>query len=155
MADMLVKLYSLPVIKSGAMEKIGINIRRPLSSEKSRIVDWVRKHFSPAWADECEVTFSHQPISTYIAIAEGEIVGFAAYDAACKNFFGPTGVMEGFRGKGIGEDLLLQALVAMRDQGYAYGIIGGVGPAEFYTRVAGAVLIDGSEPGIYYNPLKK
>ncbi len=155
MADMLVRLYSLQSIDPGSMKKIGITIRRPLSSEKSRVVDWVQNHFSQGWADECEVTFSNMPVSTYIAVAEGEIAGFASYDAVCRNFFGPTGVHKGFRGKGIGEALLLQALSAMKEQGYAYGIIGGVGPADFYTKAVGAVLIDGSEPGIYSNPLKK
>ena len=62
-------------IDSRAMKKTGITIRRPLSSEKSRVVDWVRKHFSQGWADECEVTFSNMPVSTYIAVAEKEIVG--------------------------------------------------------------------------------
>lgn len=155
MADMLVRLYSLQSIDPGSMKKIGITIRRPLSSEKSRVVDWVQNHFSQGWADECEVTFSNMPVSTYIAVAEGEIAGFASYDAVCRNFFGPTGVHKGFQGKGIGEALLLQALSAMKEQGYAYGIIGGVGPADFYTKAVGAVLIDGSEPGIYSNPLKK
>ena len=155
MADMVVKLYSLPEVNSRAMKKIGITIRRPLSSEKSRVIDWVQNHFSQGWADECEVTFSHSPVSTYIAVANGEIAGFASYDAACRNFFGPTGVLKEFRGKGIGEALLLQALTAMREQGYAYGIIGGVGPAEFYTKAVGAIIIEGSEPGIYKNPLNK
>ena len=155
MSDMLVKLYSLRSIEPEAMKKIGITIRRPLSSEKSSTVEWVRKHFSSGWADECEVTFSYRPVSTYIAVAEGKIVGFASYDAVCRNFFGPTGVMEEYRGKGIGEGLLLQALAGMREQGYAYAIIGGVGPADFYTKIAGATLIEGSEPGIYFNPLIK
>lgn len=155
MADMLVKLYSLPGKKTAVMEKIGVIIRRPLPSEKSRVTKWVERHFTSGWADECEVTFSHSPVSSYIAVLEGEIIGFASYDAACRNFFGPTGVEEDSRGKGIGEALLLQALTAMREQGYAYGIIGGIGPADFYTRTVGAVLIEGSDPGIYGNQLKK
>lgn len=155
MADMLVKLYSLPEMNPGTMENIGVIIRRPHSSEKSRVINWVREHFTNGWADECDITFSHSPISTYIALVEGEVVGFASYDAACRNFFGPTGVLEGFRGRGIGEALLLQALSAMREQGYGYGIIGGVGPADFYAKAVGAVLIEGSEPGIYSNPLTK
>jgi len=37
----------------------------------------------------------------------------------------------------------------MRAQGYAYAIIGGVGPQDFYAKTVGAVLIDGSSPGVY------
>ena len=56
---------------------------------------------------------------------------------------------ESFRGRGIGKALLLESLQGMRSQGYAYGIIGGVGPAEFYRLACGATLIPGSDPGIY------
>jgi predicted N-acetyltransferase YhbS len=58
-------------------------------------------------------------------------------------------VEETLRGKGIGKALLLECLIAMKAQGYAYGIIGGVGPARFYEKAVGAVLIEGSNPGIY------
>ena len=54
-----------------------------------------------------------------------------------------------FRGQGIGRALLLAALQAIRDQGYAYAIIGGVGPAEFYEKAVDALLIPKSTPGIY------
>ncbi len=33
--------------------------------------------------------------------------------------------------------------------GYAYAVIGGVGPAEFYEKVCGAFAIPGSERSIY------
>ncbi|MCK7506256.1 MAG: hypothetical protein MZV70_20760 [Desulfobacterales bacterium] len=35
----------------------------------------------------------------------------------------------------------------MRDDGYAYAIIGGVGPAAYYAKTVGATLIEGSSPG--------
>jgi len=41
----------------------------------------------------------------------------------------------------------------MAGMGYGYAIIGGVGPADFYTKVAGAVEIEGSSPGIYRDRL--
>ena len=50
---------------------------------------------------------------------------------------------------GSGGAGLFAALHAQKAQGYAYAIIGGVGPAEFYARAVGAVLIEGSQPGIY------
>jgi predicted N-acetyltransferase YhbS len=53
------------------------------------------------------------------------------------------------RGRGIGRALLLAALQAQKDQGYAYAIIPGVGPAEYYAKAVGATLIEGSSPGIY------
>jgi predicted N-acetyltransferase YhbS len=94
------------------------------------------------------------PVSCIVAVRGSEVIGFAAYDVACRNFFGPTGVDEGERGKGVGRALLLAALHAQRAQGYAYAIIGGVGPAEYYVRAVGAQLIDGSTPGIYADMLR-
>ena len=53
------------------------------------------------------------------------------------------------RNKGVGKALLFACLEDMRAQGFAYAIIGGVGPAEFYAKTVGAVAIEGSAPGIY------
>jgi GNAT superfamily N-acetyltransferase len=151
MQDMLVRLYDLPdhsgIIRS--LRKDGITIRRALAAEKSIVIDWVTQHFGTGWASETEVSFSYQPVACFIATENAKIVGFGCYDSAYRNFFGPTGVEESLRGKGIGKALLLECLIAMKAQGYAYGIIGGVGPARFYEKAVGAVLIEGSNPGIY------
>lgn len=37
----------------------------------------------------------------------------------------------------------------MRDEGYAYAIVGSVGPVNFYEKTVSAVMIDGSDPSIY------
>jgi hypothetical protein len=37
----------------------------------------------------------------------------------------------------------------MREMGYAYAVIGGVGPAEYYEKVCDAFVIPGSEVGVY------
>lgn len=151
MADMIVKLYDLPDASSqlAELEKQGVIIRRALAPEKHIVLGWIEEHFSNAWASECDVAFSHQPVGCFLAIEEKQIIGFACYEATCKNFFGPTGVSENQRGRGIGKALLFAALYAMRHEGYAYAIIGGVGPAEFYEKAVGAKLIEDSAPGIY------
>ncbi|MBM3442249.1 MAG: GNAT family N-acetyltransferase [Bacteroidetes bacterium] len=151
MQDMLVKLYELPdyTVLKKKLEDDEIVFRRPLAAEKSILVNWVKKNYGSGWASEVEVSFGYQPISSFIAIKENLIIGFATYNAAYQNFFGPTAVEEIHRGKGIGKILLMDCLDAMRAQGFAYAIIGGVGPAEFYTKSVGAELIKGSNPGIY------
>jgi GNAT superfamily N-acetyltransferase len=151
MQDMLVRLYDLPDHKEiiSSLHNEGIIIRKALAAEKSIVIDWVSKHFGTGWASETEVSFSYQPVACFIATQNESVVGFACYDSAYRNFFGPTGVEEALRGKGIGKALLMECLLAMKAQGYAYGIIGGVGPAEFYKKAVGAVLIEGSNPGIY------
>ena len=64
------------------------------------------------------------------------------------------GVLETMQGRGIGKALLLACLWGLREMGYVYGIIGGVGPIEFYRKTVGASMIDDSTPGIYTNLLK-
>ena len=153
MPDMIVRLYALPSLEDAlAAVADGVRVRRPLSFEKPQVVDWAREHFE-AWAPEIESTFGRLPISCFVAVRNARILGFAAYDATCKNFFGPTGVLEGERRRGIGRALLLAALHAQRAQGYAYSIIGGVGPTEYYAKAVGAELIAGSSPGIYAGTL--
>lgn len=151
MQDMLVKLYALPNHQPllNELEKSGIAIRRPLAAEKSIVVEWVKINFGEGWASETDVSFSYQPITCFIAIYNGNLIGFGCYDACYRNFFGPTGVAEPHRGKSVGKALLFECLQGMRSQGYAYAIIGGVGPARFYEKACGATLIDGSDPGIY------
>ena len=89
------------------------------------------------------------PVSCFIAVKDGALVGFACHEATAKGFFGPTGVDDSCRGKGIGQALLVRTLLDMREQGYAYAVIGGAGPTGFYERTVGATAIAGSVPGIY------
>ncbi|MGI6704707.1 MAG: GNAT family N-acetyltransferase [Clostridia bacterium] len=151
MPDMLVRLYDLPDSRPimEEMRKVGIEIRHPIPPEKHIVLDWVRREFSEGWASECGVSFIHQPVACFIALERGKIVGFACYEATCRNFFGPMGVKESCRGRGIGKALLLASMEAMKAMGYAYAIIGGAGPVSFYQKSVGAVAIDGSVPGIY------
>ena len=151
MSDMLVKLYELPdeTALLTQLNDEGIQLRRAMAPDKFRVVDWVNTHSGVSAAGECDVCFSNRPVSCFIATMDAEIIGYACYDATCKNFFGPTRVLDEHRGKGIGKVLLFRSLRAMRDEGYAYAIIGSVGPAEFYAKCVGAVLIEGSKPGIY------
>jgi GNAT superfamily N-acetyltransferase len=153
MPDMLVKLYELPD-SSALYKKLadqGIRIIRPMTPNKTKVVEWVREHFRDGWADEISAAFTHFPVSCFIAYDENEkkILGFAGYDCTYKDFFGPTGVDETQRGKGIGGALFLRCMEAMRDEGYGYAIIGSAGPVDFYNKMSGATVIEGSSPGIY------
>lgn len=152
MPDMLVKLYALPPLEPALEEQRAnrILIRRGLVPEKSLVTRWVGEHFGEYWVNETEIAFTHQPVSCFLALDEaGDLIGFGCYNATFKGFFGPTGVSEAGRGKGTGKALLLACLHAMYAEGFAYGIIGGVGPAEFYAKAAGATLIEESTPGPY------
>lgn len=170
MTDMLVKLYALPEVTPllNALHQNGVEIRRPHPSEKHILAGWVRQHFQESWAVGCEVALEHRPVSCYIAIEKSQdfvpsdnpyelpkevLVGFACYDVASKGMFGAMGVKEDYRERGIGTGLLLECLHAMKEEGYAYAVIGWVASIDFYARAAGATVIPDSEPGIFRGKL--
>jgi GNAT superfamily N-acetyltransferase len=157
MPDMLVNLLRLPPSDSmlDELRRAGVVVRRAQVWELTPVREFIVRHFSLAWADEIAPGFAHQPVTVYVALREGCLVGFAAYECTRKNFFGPTGVVESERGRGVGRALLVASLRGLYELGYAYAVIGGVGPAEFYERAAGARLIPDSTPGVYADPLRK
>ena len=151
MPDLLVNLLKLPALA----ESHEFVIRPAQPFELSAVHSFVATNFSTSWADEISVGFARQPVSVYIATIQRELVGFAGYECTRRGFFGPTGVIESARGKGIGKSLLLAALSGLREMGYVYGIIGGAGPVDFYQKTVGAIIIPDSDPGIYVDALKR
>ena len=156
MPDMLVNLLRLPPVERALeeMRAAGVVVRRAQPWELTQVREFVTDNFKQAWADEISVGFARQPVTVFVALREGRLVGFAAYECTRRNFFGPTGVLERERGRGVGRALLLAALGGLRELGYAYAVIGGVGPADFYERAVGARLIPDSSPGVYADPLR-
>jgi hypothetical protein len=155
MIDMLVRLYDLPETASlyADIAGKGVTLRRARAFEKHTVANFARSHFSEKWVSEVEVALSRQPVSCFIATRDKQILGFACYETTQRGFFGPTGVLESARGLGLGKALLFKALEGLRDLGYAYAIIGGVGPREFYAKTCGAIEIPGSDPGTYIDLL--
>ncbi len=155
-SDMLVKLYELPdpgpIVKQ--VEAGGVRVFVPLMSQRVKVMEWVREKFGDSWAEECGACFFRQPVSCYIAVDDGKVIGFSCYVSPVKYFFGPLGVDESYRGRGIGKALTLLCLNEMKHQGFGYAIIGYVGPAKFYEECCGATVIEDSFPGVFANQLK-
>jgi GNAT superfamily N-acetyltransferase len=169
MSDLLVRLYDLPPLTPAvdAVDRQGIEVRRALAVERPHVVRFAREHGSEGWAAECEAAFARVPVACFIAVELGietsavlgsrvgdQLIGFACYEATCRDFFGPELVHPQHRGRGVGKALLLAALHAMRAEGYAYAIIGWASSIDFYRKAVGATVIEGSTPGIYGRPLK-
>jgi predicted N-acetyltransferase YhbS len=133
---------------------VAAEVRVALPPEQHIIKDWVRANFSEYWVSEVTAAMAHQPPGCLIAIVDGQLVGFACYDATARGFFGPTGVAEDQRGKKIGLALLSHTLQAMKARGYAYAIIGSVGPQEFYANAVGAMPIASDKEDIYQGMLR-
>lgn len=157
MPDMLVPLLKLPPLEPvlDAMRSQNVIIRRAHPFEITPIREFILAEFGAGWADEVTPCYSRQPVSLYIALRSGKVIGFGAYEATCRNFFGPTGVAQAERGRGIGTALLLACLWGLREMGYAYGIIGGAGPTAFYEKTVNATVIPDSVPGIYAHPIQR
>lgn len=155
MSDLLVKLYELPPLAPvlAELSDRGVRIRRAIVPEKPWVLAWVRTRW-PQWEAEVEAAFARSPVGCFIAQRDQRLTGFACHDATFPNFFGPEGVDADAQGQGIGRGLLLSALHAQREQGYAYSIIGASGPVAFYARTVGAVEIAGSSPGLYAGMLR-
>ena len=150
MPDLLVNLLKLPPRED--TEKF--ILRRAQPFELTPVRNFVAENFSRTWADEISVGFARQPISVFVATIDRELAGFAGYECTRRGFFGPTGVIEAARGKGVGKALLLASLEALREMGYVYAVIGAAGPVRFYQKTVGAIIIPDSEPGIYTDLLK-
>lgn len=149
--DLLVNLLKLPLIDEGPREFL---VRRAQPFEISVVRRFVGENFSANWADEISVGFARQPISVFVATMDRELIGFAAYECTRRGFFGPMGVVDSAKDKGVGKSLLLAALLALREMGYVYAVIGAAGPVRFYQKTVGAIVIPDSEPGIYTDLLK-
>jgi GNAT superfamily N-acetyltransferase len=155
MSDLLVRLYDLPPFEAEEkVAKAGIVVRRAIPPERHVILDWIETHFSKPWVSEAAVGLSALPVTCWVAVKDGELLGFACHDTTAKGFFGPTGVLESARGQGIGEALLIATLRGMREAGYGYAVIGDPGPVAFYQKRLDAMEIPKSKPGVYAGMLR-
>ena len=152
MPDLLVNLLTVPSL--GRLHDDDVSIRRAQPFEITPVRKFIAENFSVAWADEISVGFANKPVSVVIATRQGRVIGFAGYECTRKAFFGPTGVIESERGRGIGTALLIASFWGLRELGYVYAIIGGAGPVKFYQDAVGAIVIPDSVPGIYTDLLK-
>ena len=144
MSDYLVDLYKLN--DEQYPEINGVRFVRVLSPNSDMVVKFVEENFSKFWASEVKASLYKNNPSCFIAVRGTQIVGFAAYDATCKGFFGPTGVLQSERGNGIGSVLLRLCLKAMKEEGYAYAVIGSSSDraVKFYQRNCNAIEIPDS-----------
>jgi GNAT superfamily N-acetyltransferase len=154
--DMLIKLFASSGTPAAwtAPVPTDISISKPIGPEFLAVEQWVAAHMPAPWLSEARVALANRPITLFIAKLGTELLGFSCYDATARGFVGPIGVLESARGKGIGAALLLACLHDMRSAGYGYAIAGYVGAPEFFRRVAGAVEIPDSTPGLYANMLR-
>ncbi|MDR2703984.1 MAG: GNAT family N-acetyltransferase [Cellulomonadaceae bacterium] len=159
MTDMIVPLMHLDYQPDQKLIDDGFVIRRAHIVDKKKILDFVSANFnrSASWMAETEMGLHQSPPTVFVASKGQQIVGFSCYNTTGKGFFGPVGVDPAFRGLNLGKELLLVGLDGLKNDGYAYGIIGWVSGTKFYADQCGAIEIPGSEPqnSIYANVLSQ
>src|SRR5579884_467301 len=114
-----------------AAARAGARLRR-VDGPDPRLEAWIDAAFPASWWSS-EVRRG----SAWVAEVDGAIAGFAAFGArglrypwlrrwherADVGIFGPYGVAEAHRKRGIGEPLLTAALCGLREAGYARALI--------------------------------
>lgn len=137
-ADLSQDAFDTTAQESALAEK-GIEIRRAIMGDVEDIERFLQKHW-PAWIPEVQRSLLNYPISLHLALLDGRVIAFSAYD--CNNFntgwFGPMGTDPEFRGMGIGGVLLRRCLADIKAQGHRFATIPWVGPIAFYLHYAGA-----------------
>jgi GNAT superfamily N-acetyltransferase len=117
----------------------GFRVRRAETVDYDRAMALLQQYWPP-WRAEVHRAFTNEPITLHLALQNGQLLGFAAYD--CNNvglaWFGPMGTVPAVRGQGLGGVLLRRCLRDHKAQGHDTAIIPWVGPVGFYARFAGA-----------------
>ncbi|MES9829111.1 MAG: GNAT family N-acetyltransferase [Candidatus Thiodiazotropha sp.] len=153
--DMLIKLFNMDIDWSFISQQAErqVTIRKPIGPDRSAVHSWAEKHFPQTWLGEFQHALNNTPCSCFIAQRESSLLGIACYDATALGYFGPLGVVGSARGNGIGSSLTRACLLDMRLKGYGYAVVGMAGMPDFYRKVANAVEIPNSSPGIYQSTL--
>lgn len=141
--DMIANLTILPPVPAlGA----GVSVRRLYPGDTDKLLEFIRNNFDEVWVNEVRYAAVQNPPACFIAVENSTLLGFACYDASAKGFFGPIGVTEVSRGKGVGKALLIRTMEAMREAGYGYAIVGWTDVDDFYRKAVGAEYIPGGTP---------
>ncbi|GAA3274694.1 GNAT family N-acetyltransferase [Dactylosporangium vinaceum] len=100
--------------------------------------EWVRSIWGDGWGWEVAQSLGRGGAGCYVAVRDGEVLGFAAYGANRPSWFGPMGTAPAAEGLGIGRVLLRRCLADLRAAGHATAQIGWVGPVAFYAKAVTA-----------------
>ena len=75
-----------------ALQSRGVFVRRAAPEDKAALMYFLSQFFKP-WVYEVSACFGHHPISVHIALLDGEVAAFSAYDTNNLNtgWFGPMG----------------------------------------------------------------
>jgi GNAT superfamily N-acetyltransferase len=104
------------------------------TGNRQPVFAFIERHFGKIWR------FEASRGTLFFTERNGAITGFAAHEANNRGlgFFGPTGVAESERGKGLGTKLLLACLADARRLGHTRVVIPWTDAIDFYAKACGA-----------------
>ena len=121
-----------------SLTRAGITFKTGWQIATTDLLSWVERKFSPFWSNEVEFALKRDSPSVFVASNEtGELLGFATINGLAPGRFGPAGVSDSQRGKGIGTVLLYDAFQALKDQGFPKAVVHWTDHLFFYTQVPG------------------
>ena len=128
-----VELASLSLVESPL-------VRRVRHDESDRVLDFIEREFGKIWRFEAAKAFQSAVVQAFIAETEGAVTGFAVHDVNNRGlgFFGPAGVAETMRGRGLGCALVQASLADLRRLGYSRAVIPWTDAIDFYRKCCGA-----------------
>jgi len=144
--DILFKLYELEDDPEAfaRLEQNGIEIKKVMPMDITKVYEFIRDNFARAWADEALPALING--DCHVAVRGREILAFHTIDTPAKGFMGPTGVIPKARRNGILRALTINGLKAMKAKGYKYVVFGMTHPRSSYMikKMPGAVVIPSS-----------
>ena len=136
---------SLEAIKNEpTSKKEGYEYERVQPKDFEETYSFVKHQFPlGTWAEEVLLSFKLNPPTTFIARNDrNEIIGWATHSQFFPGSFGPTGVLDSLRGKGIGTELFLWCLWDIKQNGLKTCEIMWVDgdTIKFYSKTGGAYI---------------
>ncbi|MEM0322091.1 MAG: GNAT family N-acetyltransferase [Thermoprotei archaeon] len=127
-ADLEVDLSLFDKFRPPRFEKNGFTFGPPDNVEA--LLGFVEANFGLNWKRETEESLKYGGV---IQAKNGvNIAGFADYSGFEETWFGPIGVAEQYRERGIGSELLFAALTRMRERGVCHATIPWTEHLTFY-----------------------
>lgn len=117
----------------------GVNLRLAEPGEKGRVEDFVRAKSGFNWSYEAARAVGPRGSGVWLAEEGGEIIAFSVFGSLEHHWFGPIGVDEARRKRGLGTVLLFKTLNTMVDLGIPRAIVPWTGHLFFYSQVPGIV----------------
>jgi GNAT superfamily N-acetyltransferase len=113
-------------------------------NEFQNLFQFVKSNFPEGtWAEEVALSFECDPPTSFVAKdLQNNIIGWASHSQLFPGSFGPTGVLQILRGKGIGTELLKWALWDMKKNGIREATIMWVvgDTVKYYSKAVGAFI---------------